>query len=101
MNPPARGFRSGRFTPPADHFHVRGADATAELAKLAGVQAGWTVLDAGSGLGGPSRPLAERYGCHVEGVDLRRPATSARSERSSATSTKAGVGRPRDRARAI
>jgi sarcosine/dimethylglycine N-methyltransferase len=53
-----------------DHFHVRGADATAELAKLAGVQAGWTVLDAGSGLGGPSRHLAERYRCHVEGVDL-------------------------------
>jgi sarcosine/dimethylglycine N-methyltransferase len=53
-----------------DHFHVRGADASAELAKLAGVQASWTVLDAGSGLGGPSRHLAERYGCHVEGVDL-------------------------------
>ena len=53
-----------------DHFHVRGADATADLAKLAGVQAGWTVLDAGSGLGGPSRFLVERYGCYVEGVDL-------------------------------
>ena len=53
-----------------DHFHVRGAEATAELAMLAGVQAGWEVLDAGSGLGGPSRYLAERYGCHVEGVDL-------------------------------
>ena len=53
-----------------DHFHVRGADATADLAKLAGVHADWAVLDAGSGLGGPSRYLAERYGCHVEGVDL-------------------------------
>jgi sarcosine/dimethylglycine N-methyltransferase len=53
-----------------DHFHVRGAEATAELASLAGVQAGWTVLDAGSGLGGPSRHLAERHGCHVAGVDL-------------------------------
>jgi sarcosine/dimethylglycine N-methyltransferase len=53
-----------------DHFHVRGAEATAELAKLAEVRADWTVLDAGSGLGGPSRHLAERYGCHVEGVDL-------------------------------
>ena len=53
-----------------DHFHVRGAEATAELAQLAGVQSGWTVLDAGSGLGGPSRHLAERYGCRVEGVDL-------------------------------
>jgi sarcosine/dimethylglycine N-methyltransferase len=53
-----------------DHFHVRGAEATAELAKLAGVQAGWRVLDAGAGLGGPSRHLAGRYGCHVDGVDL-------------------------------
>jgi sarcosine/dimethylglycine N-methyltransferase len=53
-----------------DHFHVRGAEATAELARLADVQAGWTVLDAGSGLGGPSRHLAARYGCHVEGIDL-------------------------------
>jgi ubiquinone/menaquinone biosynthesis C-methylase UbiE len=53
-----------------DHFHVRGAQATAELAELVGVQAGWSVLDAGSGLGGPSRHLAARYGCHVDGVDL-------------------------------
>ena len=53
-----------------DHFHVRGAEATAELAQLAGMQAVWRVLDAGSGLGGPSRRLAERYGCRVEGVDL-------------------------------
>ena len=28
------------------------------------------VLDAGSGLGGPARYLAETFGCHVEGVDL-------------------------------
>jgi len=53
-----------------DHFHVRGAEATAELAKLVGIQSNWNVLDAGSGLGGPSRHLAETYGCHVEGVDL-------------------------------
>ena len=39
-----------------DHFDVRGAETTAELAKLAEVQAGWMVLDAGSGLGGPSTP---------------------------------------------
>jgi len=65
---------SGRIAPERlaalDHFHVRGAEATAEMAKLAGVQTGWTVLDAGSGVGGPSRYLADCYGCHVEGVDL-------------------------------
>ena len=64
----------GRISPEhlaaLDHFHVRGAEATAELAKLAGVQAGWKVLDAGSGLGGPSRQLAKLYGCHVKGIDL-------------------------------
>jgi ubiquinone/menaquinone biosynthesis C-methylase UbiE len=53
-----------------DHFHVRAAAATADLANFSGVQAAWNVLDAGSGLGGPSRYLAQHYGCHVEGVDL-------------------------------
>lgn len=53
-----------------DHFHVRGPAATAELAALAGVAAGMKVLDAGSGLGGPSRHLAIERGCEVVGVDL-------------------------------
>lgn len=53
-----------------DHFHVRGAEATAELAALADIQPEWLVLDAGSGLGGPSRYLAASYGCVVDGVDL-------------------------------
>lgn len=53
-----------------DHFHVRGEAATAELAVLAGVAAGMRVLDAGCGLGGPSRTLATTWGCDVVGVDL-------------------------------
>jgi ubiquinone/menaquinone biosynthesis C-methylase UbiE len=53
-----------------DHFHVRGPAATAELAALAGVAPGMKVLDAGSGLGGPSRHLAIERGCEVVGVDL-------------------------------
>ena len=53
-----------------DQFHVRGLSATKELAKVAGIQRGATILDAGSGLGGPSRCLAYAYDCSVVGVDL-------------------------------
>ncbi len=53
-----------------DQFHVRGLDATIQLAKLAGIHHRMTILDAGSGLGGPSRYLAETHGCRVTGVDL-------------------------------
>jgi sarcosine/dimethylglycine N-methyltransferase len=53
-----------------DQFHTRGLAATAELAKLAGITAGMSVLDVGSGVGGPARFLAATYGCQVTGVDL-------------------------------
>ena len=41
-----------------DQFHTRGLAATAELAKLAGITADMSVLDVGSGVGGPARFLA-------------------------------------------
>jgi ubiquinone/menaquinone biosynthesis C-methylase UbiE len=53
-----------------DHFHVGGADATDALIRLAHIQPTDTVLDLGSGIGGPSRHLAATVGCHVTGVDL-------------------------------
>jgi sarcosine/dimethylglycine N-methyltransferase len=53
-----------------DHFHVRGAEATAELASLTDIQPGWRALNAGSGLGGPSRYLAATHDCLAEGIDL-------------------------------
>ncbi|HEY0780281.1 MAG TPA: class I SAM-dependent methyltransferase [Gemmatirosa sp.] len=53
-----------------DQFHVRGLAATADLARIAGIEPQMTVLDAGSGLGGPARFLAESIGCRVIGVDL-------------------------------
>jgi ubiquinone/menaquinone biosynthesis C-methylase UbiE len=53
-----------------DQFHVRGIAATAELAKLAGIDATSYVLDAGSGFGGPARYLAKTFGCRVAGIDL-------------------------------
>ena len=56
-----------------DQFHTRGLAATVELAKLAGIAAAMSVLDVGSGLGGPARFLAATYGCQVTGVDLSEP----------------------------
>ena len=53
-----------------DQFHIRGLAATVELAELMGVKRDDLVLDAGSGIGGPSRYLAETFGCPVIGVDL-------------------------------
>lgn len=55
---------------PVDEFHIRGREATAELAQLAGVRERMHVLDAGSGLGGSSRFLASTFGCRVTGIDL-------------------------------
>jgi sarcosine/dimethylglycine N-methyltransferase len=60
-----------------DQFHTRGIAATVELARLAGIAADMSVLDVGSGLGGPARFLAATYGCQVTGVDLSEPFVDA------------------------
>ena len=60
-----------------DQFHTRGLGSTAELAKLAGISADMSVLDVGSGVGGPARFLAATYGCQVAGVDLSEPFVDA------------------------
>ena len=53
-----------------DEFHIRGREATRDLADLAGVDAGDLVLDVGCGVGGPARTLAGEFGCDVVGVDI-------------------------------
>lgn len=53
-----------------DQFHVGGAEATEELARLLAPLPGMQVLDVGSGLGGPARYLAAEFGCRVSGIDL-------------------------------
>ena len=77
----ALGPEDQRLTPQQlaalDQFHTRGLAATTELAKLAGITADMSVLDVGSGVGGPARFLAATYGCRVTGVDLSEPFVDA------------------------
>ncbi len=53
-----------------DEFHIRGRQATLEVAQALNLASGSHVLDIGSGLGGPARTLAETHGCRVTGIDL-------------------------------
>jgi 2-polyprenyl-3-methyl-5-hydroxy-6-metoxy-1,4-benzoquinol methylase len=55
---------------PVDEFHVRGREATVELAHRASLWPGSRVLDFGCGLGGSARYLAAEHQCHVTGIDL-------------------------------
>ena len=57
-------------TAAVDQFHVGGFEATEKLAQLLCPSRGSYVLDVGSGLGGPSRYLAAKYGCRVVGIDI-------------------------------
>ena len=55
---------------PYDHFHGRGLEATKEMANRLEVSGADHVLDVGSGIGGPARYVARRFGCRVSGIDL-------------------------------
>lgn len=55
---------------PLDQFHVRGRDATIELANAAGISPNHKIIDVGGGIGGPARTIAAQFGCDVTVVDL-------------------------------
>jgi SAM-dependent methyltransferase len=58
---------------PLDHFHARGFQATRELADSLPIEPGDRLIDIGCGVGGPARYLADRFGCHVDGIDITEP----------------------------
>lgn len=53
-----------------DQLHGGGLRSTEALAALAGIAKETRVLDAGCGVGGSSRFLADRFGCRVAAMDL-------------------------------
>jgi sarcosine/dimethylglycine N-methyltransferase len=55
---------------PFDHFHGRGVAGTEDVAARLAPRPGERLLDIGSGIGGPARWLAAKFGVEVTGVDL-------------------------------
>ena len=53
-----------------DQLHTGGAPASIKLLKKAQLNPGALVIDAGCGIGGSSRLMAEQFNCKVTGVDL-------------------------------
>jgi sarcosine/dimethylglycine N-methyltransferase len=53
-----------------DQFHSGGREAVERILPSLHLATGMTVLDVGSGLGGPARQVARSTGCTVVGVDL-------------------------------
>ncbi|MBC2714347.1 MAG: methyltransferase domain-containing protein [Desulfobacteraceae bacterium] len=70
FNSTGRKIKDYTDTESMDEFHIRGREATRELAQLADLQKGMRVLDLGCGVGGPARVLAAEFGCVVTGIDL-------------------------------
>jgi sarcosine/dimethylglycine N-methyltransferase len=53
-----------------EDFHTMGRIAASQLVDLIDITSDTRVLDAGSGIGGTARFVAEKYGCKVAAVDL-------------------------------
>lgn len=53
-----------------DELHIGGMDATLKLAKTAKLKKNSTILDIGSGIGGPARQISKAFNVNVYGIDL-------------------------------
>lgn len=64
----------------ADEFHLGWHEATLTLARDLDLSADRSLVELGSGLGGPARTFASLYGCRVTGIDLTRDYVDAARE---------------------
>ena len=71
-----------------DQYHYLGVTACDHVIELLGLESGRTVLDIGSGIGGPARYLAATTGCSVLGIEIQ----SALCEAATELTSRAGLG---------
>ena len=57
---------------PFDQYHYESTDAVDDAISMLKIGPDWHVLDVGSGLGGPSRYLADRTGARVTALELQQ-----------------------------
>ncbi|HET6168352.1 MAG TPA: class I SAM-dependent methyltransferase [Marmoricola sp.] len=63
-----------------DQYHTGGSDAVDLLIETLDLSPGMSVLDVGSGFGGPARQVARRTGARVVGIDLAQEYVEAARE---------------------
>ena len=70
----AQGITADNATPERlaqfDQLHIGGLPVTAKLVRQAAIAANHVVLDAGCGMGGAARYMAQTIGCEVYGIDM-------------------------------
>ncbi|MBP0019996.1 MAG: methyltransferase domain-containing protein [Cyanobacteria bacterium SBLK] len=54
-----------------DQFHYFGSQACDRAIEYLGIQPEYSVLDIGSGVGGPARYMSYKTGCRIQCIDLR------------------------------
>merc|ERR1719357_1267998 len=63
-----------------DQYHYLGIEANDHVIDILGLSESVSVLDIGSGIGGPARYIAHKSGCNITGVELQQDLCDAATE---------------------